>query len=101
MALTKLSDAEAALLAGEIAPRLADAVASRIKIALALGDDAMLTPHETAVALNKSGSTLELWRAKGLGPRCIRTGSRSVGYRVGDLKKYLRLGEAVSPVAAE
>ena len=93
--------AEAALLANEIAPRLADAVASRIKIAIALGDDALLTSREAADFLNKSGSTLEIWRAKGFGPRWIRTGSRAVGYRIGDLKAYLRLGESVSPVAAE
>jgi hypothetical protein len=101
MALTKLSASDAALLANEITPRLADAVASRIKIAMALGDDALLTSREAADFLNKSGSTLEIWRAKGFGPRWIRTGSRAVGYRIGDLKAYLRLGESVSPVAVE
>ena len=77
MALTKLSVSDAALLANEITPRLADAVASRIKIAMALGDDALLTSREAADFLNKSRSTLEIWRAKGFGPRWIRTGSRA------------------------
>ena len=100
MAPKKLSETDVVSLATEIAPRLADAVASRIRIVLALGDDALLTAREAADFLNKSGSTLEAWRSQGLGPRWIKTGPRGVGYRVADLKAYLRRGESVSTVAA-
>jgi hypothetical protein len=101
MALTKLSETDAAQLANLIAAALADALASRIKIAMAFGDDALATSREAADYLNKSESTLEAWRAKGLGPPWVRTGSRTVGYPIGGLKTYPRRGEPVSPVAAE
>ena len=72
MAPKKLSETDVVSLATEIAPRLADAVASRIGIVLALGDDALLTAREAADFLNKSGSTLEAWRSQG----SVRAGSR-------------------------
>jgi hypothetical protein len=96
MPLTKFSETDAALLAKAIAPLLADAVASRIKNALAFGDDGLSTPGEAADYLNLSESTLESWRAKGIGPPWVKTEARSVGYPIRGLKAYPRPGASVA-----
>jgi predicted DNA-binding transcriptional regulator AlpA len=73
---------------------------SRIKIAMAFGDDALATSREAADFLNKSESTLESWRAKGVGPPWVKIGERAVAYPIGGLKTYTRRGEPVSPACS-
>jgi predicted DNA-binding transcriptional regulator AlpA len=89
-----LADALAPKLADVLAHRVADLLAERVTAQMrgiaALGDDAVLKPSEAAAALGKSEPTLELWRARGFGPKSIKLGVRSVGYQVGELKAYIR-----------
>jgi hypothetical protein len=80
----------AAALAPELSALMAEQVASKLKGVLALGDDAILGQEAAAAALNKSVSTLEAWRPRGIGPKAIRLGPRAVGYRVGELRRYIR-----------
>jgi predicted DNA-binding transcriptional regulator AlpA len=79
----------AAALAPEVAALMAEQVAHKLKGVLALGEDAILGQEAVAAALNKSEATLELWRAKGIGPRAIKLGPRAVGYRVGEVRRYI------------
>jgi hypothetical protein len=96
----KLSDEEVEKLAKAMAPVLADALASRLKTAVAFGDEALLSTSEAAEVVNKSVSTLEQWRMKGFGPKYVRTGNRTVGYSIKELKDYLRRGDTPT-IAAE
>ena len=94
----------AAALASEIAALIAAEVADRLRGVVALGDDAILGEEAAAAALNKSQATMEVWRSKGTGPPSLKLGPRAVGYRVGDLREYVRaprpLTGALSPPIA-
>jgi hypothetical protein len=89
-----LSLTDLAYIAKAITPPLADEledrIVARLKIVMALGDDLVVPPREAGEVINKSMSTLESWRAKDIGPKWVKTGPRSVGYRIGDLKDYLQ-----------
>jgi predicted DNA-binding transcriptional regulator AlpA len=86
----------AEVLAHRVADLLADRLTAQIRGIAALGDNAILKPAEAAAALGKSEPTLELWRARGNGPRAIKLGVRSVGYRLADLKAYIAESARVS-----
>ena len=86
-------------LAEELAPLIGariDALRNRVL----LGDDAVLSPDEAAEVLRKSPSTLEAWRARGVGPRSVKLGPKAVGYRVADLRVFIRDAEATFPTTA-
>jgi hypothetical protein len=89
VSIEALAEALAPQLAKAIAPQLAEELAKKLKIPLLAGDDCLLTPAETEEFLNRAGSTLELWRSTGVGPRYVRLGSRGVAYRLGDLRAYV------------
>jgi predicted DNA-binding transcriptional regulator AlpA len=59
--------------------------------------DRMLTRKDAAEFLGVSVSTMEQWRAKGVGPACIKVGPRKVGY---PLRNLLALGAASNKTAA-
>jgi hypothetical protein len=86
---------DAAQLAQELAPLLIE----RLRTEIALGDDAVVDPVEAAAVLRKSPSTLEMWRSRGIGPRSIKTGPRSVGYTIGELRRFIRDAKAAFPAA--
>jgi predicted DNA-binding transcriptional regulator AlpA len=94
-----LTDADAKKLAEAIVPQLADALTSRLKTTVTFGDAALLSPAEAADLIKMSMSTLEAWRSKGLGPKWVKIGTRSIGYPIAELKKYLTCGDAPTVVA--
>jgi predicted DNA-binding transcriptional regulator AlpA len=98
--VSNLSDADAEKIASAIAPKLAEALTSRLKTTVTFGDAGLLSPAEAADLIKMSMSTLEAWRSKGLGPKWVKIGTRSVGYPIAELKKYLARGDAPT-VAAE
>jgi predicted DNA-binding transcriptional regulator AlpA len=53
-------------------------------------DDAVLTTKEVAMWLRVSVQTLESMRLKHTGPRYVKTSPKGVGYRRGDVKRWLR-----------
>jgi predicted DNA-binding transcriptional regulator AlpA len=85
-----LADALAEKIAALVAERLAERLTAQMRAVATLGDLAILKPSEAASALGKSEATLELWRARGIGPKSLKLGVRSVGYQVGELKAYIR-----------
>jgi predicted DNA-binding transcriptional regulator AlpA len=85
---------DASTLAAALAPEIAALIVGKLTGLVALGDDAILGEEAAAQALNKSQSTMEAWRAKGMGPKWVKLGPRAVGYRVGDLREYIRDGRA-------
>ena len=44
---------------------------------------------------------LKAWRASGVGPRTVKLSPRDFGYRLGDLRDYVRAAERFFPAAAE
>jgi hypothetical protein len=56
--------------------------------ALGSDDDLVLSTEEAALFLGISSRTLEKWRGTGEGPPYCKM-SRRVGYRLGDLRKWL------------
>jgi predicted DNA-binding transcriptional regulator AlpA len=80
---------DATALAAALAPEIAALIADKLRGIVALGDDAILGEEAAAAALDKSRSTLEAWRSRGLGPRWIKLGPRAVGYRVGDVRRFV------------
>ena len=54
------------------------------------GDDQILSRGEAAAFLNRNVKTLEAWAKVGSGPRVTRFGPKSIGYRLGDLREYVR-----------
>lgn len=58
--------------------------------AIALGNETLLSPAETAAVLRTSPRTLEHWRSVGNGPRATRVGPRRVTYRVADVLAFLQ-----------
>jgi hypothetical protein len=67
---------DASTLAAALALEMAALIADRLRGIVALGDDAILGEDAAAQALNKSRSTLEAWRSRGLGPRWVKLGPR-------------------------
>jgi excisionase family DNA binding protein len=49
----------------------------------------LLTQREAASVLRLSTRTIERLRVSGLGPKFIRTGSRSIRYRQSDLEEWI------------
>ena len=52
-------------------------------------DDMILRTPEAAALLGMSRQWLETGRSSGFGPKFTRIGSRSIGYRMSDLRAYL------------
>ena len=52
----------------------------------------LLNEQEAAERLNLSPKTLTRWRWKGVGPRWIKVGARTVRYREEDLQAFLEAG---------
>ena len=77
-------------LASAIAARLADEIADRLRLDTLAGDDTILSPAEAARLLGRSAKSLESWRSLGTGPTTVQIGLRGVGYRLGDLRLYIR-----------
>lgn len=83
-------------LAAALAPKIAETltgqlaaeVAARLRIDVLAGEDLILSRQEAARFLGRSEKTLELWASRGTGPNVTRLGPRSIGYRVGDLRKF-------------
>jgi hypothetical protein len=67
-------------------------------------DELLLTPEETADALNALASllvttdTLQHWRYRRIGPRYLKLG-RAVRYRLGDLREWIN-EQVIEPNAA-
>lgn len=76
-----------------IAQLLAKELTERLRPDLLIGDDRVLTEAEAGRILTASERTLEHWRARGIGPRCVKMGERRIGYRLGELRAYIRNAE--------
>lgn len=55
-----------------------------------LPDEAMLTTRQAAAFLNLSPKTLNWYRPRRRGPSYFKLGTKTVAYRVGDLRSYAR-----------
>jgi hypothetical protein len=84
-------------IAAELAPLLAEQLRTTMSTAVALGPDALFSVDEASAILRRSPATLEKWRADAIGPRAVRTGLRSVAYRLADLRAFIRDAEATFP----
>jgi hypothetical protein len=71
---------------------LADVVMA-LAARMGASDDAVVSRREAAAWLNRNLKTLEAWAAAGFGPRIVRMGRRGVGYRVGELRRWVRQQE--------
>ncbi|MBG6216269.1 putative DNA-binding transcriptional regulator AlpA [Arthrobacter sp. CAN_A6] len=49
----------------------------------------ILTAQEAAAILHCSPATLKGWRYKQLGPKFVRLGYRTIGYRPADLEDFI------------
>ena len=58
------------------------------------GDDALLTPIQTAKELTLNVRTLERYRSLGQGPRWTRVGAKRVAYRIADVRQFILAGQA-------
>ena len=87
--------AEAIALA--LAPLLAEQLQGALSTAVALGPDALFSVDEASAILRRSPATLEKWRADAIGPRAVKTGLRSIAYRLDDLRAFIRDAEATFP----
>ncbi len=56
-------------------------------------DDELLLTREAARLLRLCPRSLELWRAKGVGPDFIKIGTRTVRYRRSSLQEWLATRE--------
>lgn len=59
-----------------------------------------LTEKELAARWKMTARTLQTWRSKGIGPRFIRIGERSIFYRMSDVAAYESVnvvGNAIPP----
>ena len=84
LAVTSVPTATAIALA--LAPLLAEQLQTTLSTAVALGPDALFSVDEASAILRRSPATLEKWRADAIGPRAVKTGLRSVAYRLRRLK---------------
>ena len=91
-AVPSLPTAEA--IAKALAPLIAEQLKSTMSAAVALGPDALFSVDEASAILRRSPATLEKWRADAIGPRAVKTGLRSVAYRLADLRAFIRDAEA-------
>jgi hypothetical protein len=94
-AVPSLPTAEA--IAKALAPLIAEQLKSTMSAAVALGPDALFSVDEASAILRRSPATLEKWRADAIGPRAVKTGLRSVAYRLADLRAFIRDAEATFP----
>ena len=95
LAVTSVPTATAIALA--LAPLLAEQLQTTLSTAVALGPDALFSVDEASAILRRSPATLEKWRADAIGPRAVKTGLRSVAYRLADLRAFIRDAEATFP----
>jgi hypothetical protein len=93
--LTSLPTATA--IASALAPLLAEQLQSTLSTAIALGPDTLFSVEEASTILRRSPATLEKWRADAVGPRAVKTGLRSIAYRLADLRAFIRDAEATFP----
>jgi predicted DNA-binding transcriptional regulator AlpA len=68
-------------------------VVRALAVRMAASEDAVISRPEAAAWLGRSLKTLEAWAAAGFGPRIVRMGRRGVGYRVGELRRWVRQQE--------
>lgn len=94
-ATTSVPTAEA--IAKALAPLIAEQLQSTLSTAVALGPDALFSVDEASAILRRSPATLEKWRADAIGPRAVKTGLRSVAYRLEALQAFIRDAEATFP----
>ena len=59
---------------------------------------ATLNERELAARWKLTARTLQQWRAKGIGPRYIRLGERSIFYRLADVEAYELANVAGNPL---
>lgn len=62
---------------------------------------ATLNERELAARWKLTARTLQQWRAKGIGPRYIRLGERSIFYRLADVEAYELANVAGNPLPPE
>src|SRR4051794_2917438 len=78
--LEALSARVAQSVTDDLAARLAQDVADRLKIDALLGDDLVISVSDAARYLGRRRSTLALWRKLGQGPTSVQLGPHSYGY---------------------
>ena len=54
-------------------------------------DNNLLTPAEAGRRLNRSPTTLGIWRRQGIGPRYIKMSARTIMYAEKDLDDYVNV----------
>jgi hypothetical protein len=91
--MPRLNEEFAARLAPILAEHLADKLIGHLRPDLLIGEDRVLTEAEAGRILTASERTLEYWRARGIGPRSVKLGDRRIGYRLGELRAYVRDAE--------
>jgi len=64
-----------------------------LAIRMAASEDAVVSRAQAAAWLGRSPKTLEAWASVGFGPRVVRMGRRGIGYRVGELRRWVRQQE--------
>ena len=92
---TSLPTAET--IAAALAPLLAEQLQTTITTAIALGPDTLFSAEEASTILRRSPATLEKWRKDAIGPRAVKTGMRSIAYRLADLRAFIQNAEATFP----
>jgi hypothetical protein len=55
-----------------------------------LGEDTLIKPENAAATLGFSPHTLEKWYALGEGPRPVLISGKRAGYRIGELRRWVR-----------
>lgn len=55
-------------------------------------DEPLLSEDDTAKLLKVARRTLQDWRFRGIGPRFVRMGRRTVRYRPQDVREYVEGG---------
>lgn len=83
---TASTETNSAPTAADVAAKLA----TELRREIIAGDDQMLSRTEAAAFLGRHYKTLEAWARVGLGPKVTRFGPRNLGYRLGDLREYVR-----------
>jgi hypothetical protein len=94
-----MHDAAMAALARSVADHLGPLMVEQLKVDLALGEDAVFTTQEAGRILRRSPASLAAWRASGVGPRTVKLSPRDFGYRLADLRDYVRAAEKFFPEA--
>ena len=86
-------------LARSVADHLGPIMVEKLRVELALGDDAVFTVTEAGRIIRRSPAALTAWRASGVGPRTVKLSPRDFGYRLADLREYVRAAEKFFPEA--